>query len=278
MNGIQQINLLKSILFSFIFIYAIFIVTNSIASIFLVDAKIIFIVPILQIISFVIIPIQIMKNNEWNIKYNLKLLSSFKINHFFAGIASIIGYLIFSVGFSSLLNIVLPENLSDLIRKMSSEHNLIFDKFLFHSNIYIVLITSLMLVFVAPFTEEILFRGFLLTPLENALNKRKAIALSAALFALVHMNPAIFVHLFILGIILGYFAAYTKNIFVPIFIHLLNNLFAFIEMQMAYKNNELLTNFELSASGSFLFFIFGIGIIIYSIYYITSSIDLNKEN
>lgn len=74
-----------------------------------------------------------------------------------------------------------------------------------------------------PFTEEILFRGFLQPALRATLGVRKAILLSAFLFALVHLNPYVFLQIFLLGLLLAYLFEKTGTLLSPIFVHMFHN-------------------------------------------------------
>jgi membrane protease YdiL (CAAX protease family) len=56
---------------------------------------------------------------------------------------------------------------------------------------------------VAPFAEELFFRGLALRSLHRRLGAVWAVALSAAMFAFVHGNPLLFVGLFPLAVILA---------------------------------------------------------------------------
>jgi membrane protease YdiL (CAAX protease family) len=56
---------------------------------------------------------------------------------------------------------------------------------------------------IAPFAEELFFRGLTLRSLHRRFGAVWAVVLSSALFALVHENPLLFVGLFPLAIILG---------------------------------------------------------------------------
>jgi membrane protease YdiL (CAAX protease family) len=71
--------------------------------------------------------------------------------------------------------------------------------------------------------EEFFFRGALQPYLQKSIKPSAAIALSALLFALVHLNPLIFVPLFLLGMLCGYVYLKTENILYPIMIHFINN-------------------------------------------------------
>lgn len=60
------------------------------------------------------------------------------------------------------------------------------------------------LVLVAPLTEELLFRGIVLRGFLSRYATPKAVALSALLFALFHLNPWQFLGAFILGAVFGW--------------------------------------------------------------------------
>lgn len=80
---------------------------------------------------------------------------------------------------------------------------------------------------VAPVTEELLFRRVILTGLLHNYTPRKAIVMSAFLFALFHMNPWQGIGAFMLGIFMGWIFYKTKNIWLCIFMHWANNTIAF---------------------------------------------------
>jgi membrane protease YdiL (CAAX protease family) len=88
-------------------------------------------------------------------------------------------------------------------------------------------IVTFMLFFAAlfgPFTEEVLFRGFLQPALREATGAWKAIFLSAFLFAFVHLNVYVFLQIFLLGLVLAYLFEKTGTLLSPIFIHMLHNI------------------------------------------------------
>lgn len=55
----------------------------------------------------------------------------------------------------------------------------------------------------APFVEEVYFRGWWLDTLKRRLGSRSAILLTAAVFALLHIEPSVLPGLFAAGIIFG---------------------------------------------------------------------------
>ena len=95
-----------------------------------------------------------------------------------------------------------------------------------------VFIVSMML-FMAAFDEELIFRGYILNNMMDATNNRWiALAGSSVLFALLHAgNPSIWstwvpmTELFAAGFILGISYTFTKNLWFPTFFHFGWNFF-----------------------------------------------------
>lgn len=80
----------------------------------------------------------------------------------------------------------------------------------------------------APFVEETVFRGAVLRSLLPRMKSRwGAIAISAALFALVHMNPAQMPHAFLAGLLLGWIYSRTGSILPGVAYHWVNNTIVF---------------------------------------------------
>jgi len=77
------------------------------------------------------------------------------------------------------------------------------------------------------FCEEIFFRGFCQTPLEIRWGKWKAIAITSALFALLHANPWYFHLYFLLGFFLSWTFAVSRTLWIPITCHIINNAWTF---------------------------------------------------
>lgn len=82
---------------------------------------------------------------------------------------------------------------------------------------------DLILVAVIPaFAEEFLHRGIVLQGTKHFGFKR-AIVLSSLLFALLHLNIQQVSYAFVIGLVLGFVAVVTKNIYPAIIIHFTNN-------------------------------------------------------
>lgn len=94
-----------------------------------------------------------------------------------------------------------------------------------------VFIVSMML-FLAAFDEEIIFRGYILNNMMDSSSRWVALAGSSALFALMHAgNPSVWsnwvpmTELFAAGFILGISYTFTKNLWFPTFFHFGWNFF-----------------------------------------------------
>jgi membrane protease YdiL (CAAX protease family) len=79
------------------------------------------------------------------------------------------------------------------------------------------------LVVVAPLTEEVLFRGLILRGLLSRHGARLAIVLSAALFALMHMNPWQMISASLFGVLFGWWYHRTRSIVPGLIGHALAN-------------------------------------------------------
>ncbi len=102
--------------------------------------------------------------------------------------------------------------------------------------VYAILAAS---VLIAPFCEELFFRGFLLTGLRHELTPIWAILVSAALFAIAHADPGSFIPLFAIGICLGFLRLRTGSTWANISLHMLNNLLSSVLIILAMHNINL---------------------------------------
>ena len=77
----------------------------------------------------------------------------------------------------------------------------------------------LLLVMVAPVTEEVLFRGLILRGFLQNYSTRSAILLSAFLFAVMHTNPWQFISAFVAGVLLAWLLIETGSLLPCLFAH-----------------------------------------------------------
>lgn len=78
-------------------------------------------------------------------------------------------------------------------------------------------------VVVAPFCEEIFFRGFVFPGLLRGMPLGWAIVLSSLIFAVAHADPGSFAVLFVIGLALAFLRWHTRSIWPGMLLHLLNN-------------------------------------------------------
>jgi len=82
--------------------------------------------------------------------------------------------------------------------------------------------------FIGPVCEEIIFRGVILKEFLKSYNAQKAIFYSAIIFGVIHMIPLQVIGAFFAGLVLGYVYFKTKSLWLPVIMHVLHNLIAFI--------------------------------------------------
>ncbi|MBN2309411.1 MAG: CPBP family intramembrane metalloprotease [Candidatus Hydrogenedentes bacterium] len=78
----------------------------------------------------------------------------------------------------------------------------------------------------APVLEESLFRGLILNGLLKRRGPRKAILVTALLFAIGHVNPAQVLFAFLLGVVFGWLFLRTHSVWVAILAHFTHNCMA----------------------------------------------------
>ena len=106
------------------------------------------------------------------------------------------------------------------------------------------LATTLFLVGIVPaIGEELLFRGIIQNKLTKLMNTHLAIFIASLLFSLTHMQLERFLPFLVLGLILGYSYHYTRNFWVPVIMHFLNNSFQVVGL---YSNREMIENIDLN--------------------------------
>jgi membrane protease YdiL (CAAX protease family) len=81
----------------------------------------------------------------------------------------------------------------------------------------------LVAVVVAPFVEEIFFRGFLFQGFRQKYGWMRAMLLSSAIFAAAHLDPASLIPTFILGLVIAYLYQRSNSLWPGIILHFLVN-------------------------------------------------------
>lgn len=120
--------------------------------------------------------------------------------------------------------------LSNFVLNVASANFTIFQSSILTGSLFATVI-------IAPISEELIFRGVFLNRLQYIVPPLFSVLISSLLFASLHSFGVIF-SAFIFAICLSLLYLKTDNIFVPIFAHLLNNLFA--EMIVILDSNSIL--------------------------------------
>jgi membrane protease YdiL (CAAX protease family) len=81
---------------------------------------------------------------------------------------------------------------------------------------------------IAPFVEELFFRGFVFSGLRQRLGWRGAALASAGLFALAHFMPTSVLPIFMLGLIFAFLYQFSGSIWPAILMHMLTNTIALL--------------------------------------------------
>ena len=84
------------------------------------------------------------------------------------------------------------------------------------------------------FCEEFMHRGIVLQGIKH-IGFKKAIVISALLFGLLHFNINQVAYAFVIGLILGFVAVVSKNIYPAMIIHFTNN-FISVYLDFAFSN------------------------------------------
>ncbi|MEI4602942.1 type II CAAX endopeptidase family protein [Bacillus cereus] len=146
--------------------------------------------------------------------YCLHLIKSLQFNNFKYYVTIIMTTIVMLI-YLAILNLVLPHGLG------VDESNIVIEPTKSEIILYVVVLTVF-----APIWEELLFRGILFKKLSQRFSTLTSIVISACIFTLGHpLTVGSLLYIFGMGICLAYTYKKTKNLLVPIGIHLLNNSF-----------------------------------------------------
>lgn len=99
-----------------------------------------------------------------------------------------------------------------------------------------LLLNLLIVALIPAIGEELLFRGVLLKLIKDLTkNPHWAVIISAILFSAFHLQFYGFLPRFTLGLVLGYLFIITNNLWVPIFVHFINNAAAVLVFNLHYN-------------------------------------------
>ena len=205
----------------------------------------------------------------------LKLLTPPKLSHILLGALVILSANFFLNYLMELNNIIpLPDGLKvkfQSLQEATSEAQAFFLNFSGLSDFLLVFLT---LAIFPAIAEEIYFRGLLIGVLNDMkIGAFHAIFISSILFAMMHFQFYYILPLLFMGGILGYVYYRTKNLWVSIFMHLLNNGLIVL---LTLSNQHKLTQIDLEANPPLYISIIGIIVFIISVYYFHQLTKANK--
>ena len=157
-------------------------------------------------------------------------------------------------------------NISKLILMticLSATYNILayyLDKYILLSNLYSnnnnIIVGIISTVLIAPFIEELMFRGVIYNNLKSKYNIKKAMLLTTILFCLSHFTLIQIIYTFIFGYILVYIYEKYQNIKYPIILHMISNLTTTIISLFIIKDYLMINIIILIVSTFTLFLIY----------------------
>lgn len=152
---------------------------------------------------------------------------SFKL--FFLSIALGVSLTVISDEIDRLIQnvITIPESFHEIYEKLLTINSV--------SDFIIVFFSAVIL---AAVLEEMLFRGFLQTSLENNSKIKTAIIITALIFAIFHAYPWVLIQIFIMGIVLGLMAWKSNSIIPSVIVHFINNGIAITFLNLKEDNYQ----------------------------------------
>lgn len=112
----------------------------------------------------------------------------------------------------------------------------IYERIFHRDQAYGFYFDMLQIAVVPAFAEELLFRGLILTGLLQRFSPTVAIVLSAAIFALYHLDPWHLPFLFVLGVFFAAVYVKTNNLGLAMLAHFINNTIGVI---LYYQTGQL---------------------------------------
>ncbi len=89
-------------------------------------------------------------------------------------------------------------------------------------------IAGFLVIVAGPFAEEVFFRGFVLRGLTHQWKLTAGLVVSAAIFSIAHASVAIFIPIFVAGLLLGWLYHRTGSLWGCVWVHGAQNAVAFI--------------------------------------------------
>lgn len=148
--------------------------------------------------------------------------------------------------FTYWLNSMVP--LPDFIMKMENDTAGLIKGLLIMDSPFELAFNLLVVALIPAVAEEMIFRGIVQSTFENIFkNPHYAVWAAAVVFSFIHMQFEGFLPRVILGLVLGYLFLWTRNLWVPILAHFVNNG---AQVVLAYMMPEQMEALEPEAMGT----------------------------
>jgi len=137
-------------------------------------------------------------------------------------------------------NMTFPESFSaieKIMKNLEEEAKVITDVFLKADSIVVLFVNIIVIALIPSIGEELLFRGVfqkLFTDLTK--NVHIGVWIAAFLFSAMHLQFYGFLPRLVMGAMLGYMLVFSKNLWLPIIAHFINNAFAVTVYYLSNKN------------------------------------------
>lgn len=147
------------------------------------------------------------------------------------------------VNFVHYINSLIP--LADWMVSSEAQVAETLNKILNSKSPFVLVINILLVALMPALGEELVFRGILQKNLSKILkNPHFAIWLAATIFSGIHLQFEGFFARIMLGAIMGYSYYFTRNLWVPIIIHFMNNLIPVLAFMILGKDLTETTNIQ----------------------------------
>ncbi len=184
---------------------------------------------------------------------------------------------IFSQSCIALQGFIIPNSWMSIYQRLIDDYTNTMKGIISGTDIWAVFRSIIVVAIVPAVAEESLFRGFLQTSLEYTTKSSYAIVFSAFLFAAMHLNPVIFLSLWVAGAFFGFAAYAGSSIIVPVILHFLLNFMGVMSFIFADHTD----NFDLGSTSIFsvlLLFLFSVAGIVFICYRLLKMKEIPKTN
>ncbi len=167
-------------------------------------------------------------------------------------------------------NMSLPDFLSGAERWMKDKENqarVLTEAFLDADTITGLMVNIIIVAVLPAIGEELIFRGILIKLFDQMIkNIHVAVLISSVIFSAIHLQFYGFLPRLMLGMLLGYMFVFTRNLWVPIIVHFVNNAASAI---VYYLHNQKVTDVPMEDFGASSNIVYVIGSLLITLWLMT---------